>query len=65
MKTITVHIEKNPVQITNCPQNYMVAGDGWDLGDPIGHGATKEAAIEDYKESWLLHMDEEIEISEI
>lgn len=65
MKTIEVTIEKNPSQITGDIQNFKVVPRTWDLGDPIGYGSTRENAIQDFIESWLLKYDEDITIKEL
>jgi hypothetical protein len=65
MKTVEIVITSNPVHFKNDPRNFTVtACDGWDLGAPLGNGATKEKAIEDFKENWYLKYDEEIEVVE-
>lgn len=61
MATIEVQVEKNPVQVTDDIQNYQVVeADGWDLGAPIGNGATLEHALQDFESSYELKHDEEI-----
>lgn len=62
MKRVFIGVEKNPLQVTNCPINFTVAEIEWDLGAPIGNGKTLEEAIWNFKESWLLKYDEEITI---
>ena len=63
LKVVEIVYSKDPVQVTNCPQNYTVTeADGWDLGRPIGNGATLEDSMNDFKSSWMLKFDEEIDV---
>lgn len=63
LKVVEIVFSKDPVQVTNCPINYTVTeADGWDLGRPIGNGATLEDAMNDFKSSWQLKFDEEIDV---
>jgi len=65
MKTVTIEINSESVHFKNDPRNFTVTpSDGWDLGAPLGNGATKEQAIDDFKENWYLKYDEVIEVSE-
>ena len=65
MKTIIVVTEKNRVQVTNCPLNFTVTEEQYDLGSPVGNGSTLEKALEDFKTSAELKYDEEIAIFEL
>jgi hypothetical protein len=60
MTDIKVRIEKNPVQVTNDIQNFQVSEIEWDLGHPIGNGATLEEALEDFRQMYECKYDEEV-----
>lgn len=60
MIDIKVRVEKNPVQVTNDIQNFTVTEAEWDLGHPIGIGATLDAALEDFRLMYECKYDEEV-----
>ena len=45
MPTVIVHNVFPPIPIRDF--DWVAAFDGYDEGDPLGYGATKEAAVED------------------
>lgn len=62
--TMEVQVIINPMQVTSCPQNYLVCeADGFDLGAITGCGATMEQALADFIENWLLRYDELISLT--
>lgn len=62
MKTVKVSIDILPIIFNGDRLNYTVSPDEYDLGDPIGHGATQAKALLDFIESWMLRYDEEITV---
>jgi hypothetical protein len=62
---VEVIVEKNAAQVGNDIRNFVVAESGWDLGDPSGIGSTLEEAIEDFKDSWMFKLNQEIEVKVI
>ena len=44
------------------PGIMLVQACGWDLGDLVGSGKTIEQAMEDFKDSWSIRYDEDIEV---
>lgn len=63
LKVVEVTYKQDPWQFQGCIQNYIVTeAEGWDLGRPIGNGPTLEAAMKDFKSSWMLKFDEEIDV---
>jgi hypothetical protein len=61
---IEVTIERNQIQVTNCPSNFIVVeADGFDLGAVTGNGSTEEKALQDFIESWCLRYDETVELT--
>ena len=63
MTTTNISVQINSVQVTNCPANFLVSETEYDLGRPTGNGSTLERAIEDFKESWMMKFDEEINVN--
>ena len=61
--TIEVTIETNPFQVTNDIQNFKVEPVEFDFKMPTGYGSTREGAIQDFIESWMLKYDEEVELT--
>lgn len=58
MTNINITIERNPFQVTNCPQNFtVVEADGFDLGAVVGNGSTEEKAMQDFIENYMLRHD--------
>jgi len=65
-RKLQILVTKNETQVTNSIQNFQVVdAEGWDLGDPIGYGATLDDAIMDFAENWEMKRDQEIEIEKI
>ena len=62
MNVIDVTVKEEPVKFTNDPRNFQVSEHPWDLGGIIGNGATLEAAIADFKDSYELKHDVKPEI---
>lgn len=60
MTNIKVIVEKNPVQLTNDSRNFQVSELEWDLGSPIGNGATLEEALEDFRVTYECKYDEAV-----
>lgn len=62
--SVEVQVQKNQIQVTSCPANYLVCeADGFDLGAVTGVGSTMEKALEDFIENWLLRYDELITLT--
>lgn len=51
-KIITVY-NPPPIPFRDC--DYQATREGWDLGDPIGHGETEAEAIADLLQEEELH----------
>lgn len=61
VREVRVKVEKNPFSVTDCRQNFQVVeADGWDLGAPIGNGATLELALQDFECSYQCKYDQEV-----
>jgi hypothetical protein len=61
MTELKVKVEKNQAQVTGDIQNFQVVeADGWDLGAPIGNGATLELAIQDFECSYQCKYDQKV-----
>ena len=45
-----IHAERICPPVPSRKFDWQAAVDGWDLGDPVGYGETKEAAIADLKQ---------------
>lgn len=63
MKTINIVVAEESVKFKDDIRNFMVSSVDYDLGDPVGVGATEQDAIEDYKEMWMLTYGEEIDVN--
>lgn len=60
---IEVTIERNQIQVTNCPSNFtVVEADGFDLGAVTGNGSTEEKALQDFIENYCLRYDEQVSL---
>lgn len=52
---VLVKVEKNTSIFSNDIQNYkIVEAEGWDLGAPVGYGASERVAIENFIEDYEL-----------
>lgn len=63
MTIVEISVKQEPYQFPGDPRNYTVTeAAGWDLGHPIGSGDSIDEAISDFKSSWELTYDEEIDV---
>lgn len=68
IEVIEVEVEKNPVQINTgigAQVNFKTYEKGWEPGCVWSCGATLDEAIANFKESWMLKHDTEIEVKVI
>lgn len=67
VKAVRVKIIKNktqriPESIASIQNFQIMEIEGWDVGKPLGGGATLEDAVRDFKRSWRTQYHEPIEV---
>jgi hypothetical protein len=63
-QSIEVTVERNPMQVTNCPSNFtVVEADGFDMDSVIGYGETEEKALQSFIENYCLRYDIEVSLT--